>query len=255
MSRNIKPNSIVVSLWAVLSALAMTLSAPAQASSAEARIQARIAEHTGGEVMVDAVHETPAEGIYEVVSGQQVFHVDASGRYALIEGRMIDMRERRDLTVERLARLQRMDFDALPLDLAIRIVRGDGSRKLAVFEDPSCPVCRGQQDVLAGLDDVTLYVFTYPVIAPASIPAAVATWCAPEASRAGQWAAFMRGAPLPPGIGPECRDAGDAVGRIVEFGQARAITNTPTVILADGTRLVGEVSAAQLAEALNWASR
>ncbi|MBT0960324.1 DsbC family protein [Denitromonas iodatirespirans] len=236
------------------SALLM-LTLPAHAETLEARIKAGIAEHTGGGVRADAVRETPAEGIYEVVSGQQVFYVDRSGRYALIDGRMVDMRERRDLTAERLAELQHMDFKALPLNLAIKTIRGDGSRKLAVFEDPSCPVCRGQQDALAGLDDVTLYVFTYPVIAPASIPAAVATWCAPEASRAGQWAAFMRGAPLPLGIAPECRDAGDAVGRIVEFGQAHAITNTPTMFLADGTRLVGEFSAAQLAEALNRAGR
>ena len=234
--------------------LAILLPWAAHAGPAEDAIRAAIAEQTGGAVGVDAVHATPAAGIFEVVSGHQVFHVDASGRYALIDGRMVDMRERRDLTAARLEALRPVGapiaFDALPLELAIKTVRGNGSRRLAVFEDPSCPMCQRQQAALARLDDVTLYTFTYPVIARASIPAAVATWCAPEAERAGRWAAFMQGAPLPPGIAPECRGAGDAVGRIVAFGQQHAIDNTPTMILADGSRLVGLQSAEALQAAL-----
>ena len=103
-------------------------------------------------------------------------------RYAFLDGRLVDMAEKRDLTQARLEALARIRFDALPLEAAIKTVRGSGARRLAVFEDPACPVCRSLQQSLAALDDVTIYTFTYPVIARESIPAAVSTWCAPARS-------------------------------------------------------------------------
>ncbi len=241
-----------LSLRPLLLALLLCASAVQAADSADTqRIREAIERHTKGDVAVSAVNETPAEGIFEVVVGQQVIHVDASGRYALIDGRMIDMRERRDLTAERLAKLQAVDFAALPLDLAIKTVRGSGARTLAVFEDPACPVCRQMQSTLAQLDDVTIYTFTYPVVAPESIPSAVATLCAAPEQRAGRWAAFMEGAPAPQGIVSECQAAGTQVTRIVEFGQQHGITNTPTMILADGSRQVGALPYEALNSALD----
>ncbi len=237
----------------VLAALLCAGVAQADEAADTARILEAMTRYTEGDVSVEAVHATPASGIYEAVIGNEVIHVDASGRYALIDGRMIDMRERRDLTAARVAKLQAVDFSALPLDLAIKTVRGSGARTLAVFEDPACPVCRQMQATLAQLEDVTIYTFTYPVVAPESIPAAVATQCASPEQRAGRWAAYMEGAPPPQGITPECQAAGTSVSNIVKFGQQHAITNTPTMILADGSRLVGALPLESLDAALSAA--
>jgi thiol:disulfide interchange protein DsbC len=189
-----------------------------------------------------------------VVNGMDVFYVDASGRYAFVEGRLVDTVERRDLTQSRLETLAAIPFADLPLDLAIKTVRGDGSRRLAVFEDPACPACRSLQPTLATLDDVTIYTFTYPVVSPASIPAAVTTWCNSGDRSADHWQAYMEGAPAPRQIEPHCEPAMERIGRIVEFGRTRGIRNTPTLVLGDGRRMVGAIPGPELDEALSRAA-
>lgn len=217
-------------------------------------VKAAIARHTNGEVTPDSVAATPVPGIFEVTNGMDVFYADATGRYAFIEGRLIDTLEKRDLTQAKLAALAAISFDELPLDLAVKTVRGDGSRKLAVFEDPACPVCRSMQPALARLDNVTIYAFTYPVISPDSIPAAVATWCSAQDARESRWQAYMDGAPVPKQIEPHCEEAMQVVRRIVDFGHARGIRNTPTIVLGDGRRVLGAMPAEELEEALARAS-
>ncbi|HEY0848851.1 MAG TPA: DsbC family protein [Bradyrhizobium sp.] len=213
-------------------------------------IKAAITRNTAGQVRPDSVAPTPVSGIYEIVNGTDVFYVDATGRYAFVEGRLVDMVNRRDLTQARLEALTAIPFADLPLDLAIKTVRGNGSRRLAVFEDPACPACRSLQPTLSALDDVTIYTFTYPVVSPESIPAAVAAWCATSSRRADQWQAYMEGAPAPRQIEPHCEPAMERVGRIVEFGRSRGIRNTPTLVLADGRRVVGAIPGPELEEAL-----
>lgn len=213
-------------------------------------IKAAIARHTNGEVTPDSVATTPVPGIFEVTNGMDVFYADATGRYAFIDGRLIDTLEKRDLTQAKLAALAAISFDDLPLDLAVKTVRGDGSRKLAVFEDPACPVCRSMQSALARLDNVTIYAFTYPVISPDSIPAAVATWCSAQDARESRWQAYMDGAPVPKQIEPHCEEAMQVVRRIVDFGRARGIRNTPTMVLGDGRRVLGAMPSEELEEAL-----
>lgn len=213
-------------------------------------IKAAVTHNTAGQVRPDSVAPTPVSGIYEIVNGTDVFYVDATGRYAFVEGRLVDMVDRRDLTQARLDALTAIPFADLPLDLAIKTVRGNGSRRLAVFEDPACPACRSLQPTLAALDDVTIYTFTYPVVSPESIPAAVAAWCATSSRQADQWRSYMAGAPAPRQIEPHCESAMERVGRIVEFGRSRGIRNTPTLVLADGRRVVGAIPGPELEEAL-----
>ena len=240
---------------AALVGTALTFSGAVSADGDIAALRAAIERHSAGKVAADQVAATPVPGIFEVASGKDVFYVDRSGRYAFLDGRLVDMLERKDLTQVRLESLARIDFDALPLGAAIKTVRGNGARRLAVFEDPACPVCRALQPSLAALDDVTLYSFTYPVISQDSIPAAVSAWCAPDGERLARWQGYMRGDPLPGHIAPGCERAMETVHAIVRFGQAHQIQNTPTLFLADGRRIVGAMPAADLDAALDVASR
>ncbi|WP_230971779.1 DsbC family protein [Nitrogeniibacter aestuarii] len=234
----------------LFAAIASLFSAGALAGSDESGVKAAI-EAYARDVHVQEVHSTPVAGIYEVVAEGQVFHVDSTGRYAFVQGRLVDMKESRDLTEATIDRLSRVDFSQLPKDLALQTVRGTGRRKVAVFEDPSCSVCQSMQPVLDQLDDVTIYTYTYPVISPNSIPAAVAVWCSPAASRHAQWTAFMRGAPLPGAITKDCLPAGDVVKKIVDLGQALGVNNTPTIVMENGQRLVGATSLDQLVMAMS----
>ena len=247
-------------LCRVVSALALAVGA-CLAFGAESRadahfdaIKAAISRHSGGNVQADTVAATPIPGIFEVTNGREVFYADSTGRYAFVDGQLVDMAEKRDLTQARLEQLAAIPFDELPLDLAIKTVHGNGARKLAVFEDPACPVCRSLQESLATLDDVTIYTFAYPVVSPESIPAAVSAWCEPIDQRERHWQAFMDGATPPQAIAPQCEPAMQQVGRIVEFGRTRDIRSTPTLVLGDGRRVVGAMPREELDAALTEAA-
>ena len=90
---------------------------------------------------IDQVSRTPMAGIYEVRIGTELFYTDGEGNY-IINGEMMDTRARRNLTEERMEKLLAIDFGQLPVKDAFVIVRGNGKRKLAVFEDPNCGYCK-----------------------------------------------------------------------------------------------------------------
>ena len=188
----------------------------------------------------DAVAASPVAGLSEVVMGTNVAYVDASGRYFLF-GRLFDMQRQRDLTAERIEHLAAIDFGALPLEAAIKTVRGTGRRTLAVFSDPDCPHCRALEQTLAELQDVTLYTFPYPVEAlhPGARDKAIAVWCAPDRARA--WSDLMTR-----GVVPATGSCAHPIDRIVALGATLRILGTPTLFAGDGRRTVGAQPAAEL---------
>lgn len=231
--------------------LSLLAGAPALADTATDRVRDGIKRYTGGQVTVDRVSPTPIPGLFEVVTGLDVFYADATGRYALVDGRLVDTEQKRDLTQSTLETLSRIDFKSLPLNLAIKTVTGTGKRQLAIFEDPTCPACQGLHAALGQLQDVTLYTFAYPIISERAIPAALATLCAPAATRAAKWDAFMQGAPLPETLDAKCDRAQADLQTILALGEKYGIRNTPTLFLANGKRIMGGIPPEQLAAALD----
>jgi thiol:disulfide interchange protein DsbC len=249
-----KPNRIRLSTRALAFAciaflllLSMTLAMAATDSDAQLQIKAAIEKNSVGKVQVKAVNKTPVPGLFEVVSGQEIFYADATGRYGLVDGRLIDLVLQRDLTADRLDQLSRINFKQLPFELAIKTVNGNGRRALAVFEDPACPVCRSLTKFLHQLPNVTIYAFPYPVVSPASLPQAEAAWC--SSNRADVWASLMQGNAAPR-VQP-CDTSG--IGRILALGEALAINGTPTVFLQNGRRLQGATPPEQFIAALDAA--
>lgn len=192
-----------------------------------------IETNTGGKVVVDSVEATPAKGIYQVVSGGEIFYTDASGRFGIVGGSMVDMEAQQDLTAPALAKLQEISFDQLPLHLAIKEVHGDGSRQMALFEDPNCPICRAFTKFVEQLEDVTVYRFMFPVLAPSSQDYARVAWCAADRTHA--WELAMAGNPI---TGDQSCDI-SGLADILKFGEKHRIDATPTVFLGNGKRLVG----------------
>lgn len=198
-----------------------------------AAIKANIERHTAGKVKVDQVQSTPATGIFQVISDGEVFYTDATGRYGFVGGSMVDMQTQTDLTAPAIQKLTSVPFDSLPLKHAVKQVRGNGKRQVAVFEDPNCPICRVFTKFVDQLDDVTVYRFMFPVIDPSSQAIARAAWC--SADRAGAWNDAMNGRRL---NGNQDCDVTGLVD-ILKFGEKHKIQNTPTVFLGNGKRLVG----------------
>ena len=225
---------------------AVALSSAALADEAELR---RALEPKLG-VQIDGIEPGPVPGLYEVryrsPQGVQVIYVDATGNY-VIQGKIYDLRSERDLTEERLRKLNAIKFESLPLELAVKVQRGDGKRVLAMFSDPYCPACRQFERSLAQIDNVTIYVFMYPVIRPENIDHSRMVWC--SADRAKAWLE-LAAAPKPkvPNAPKSC---GDPVDKVLKLGRSLAVNSTPTLVLANGERVSGGLSTEDLKELLD----
>jgi thiol:disulfide interchange protein DsbC len=213
----------------------------------EAAIRKNLAERLPSLPPIEEVSKAPMSGLYEIrVSGNEIFYADAEGNF-LIQGNLIDTRQRRNLTEERVDKLNAVAFDELPLKDAFTIVRGNGKRKLAVFEDPNCGYCKRFERDMQKVSDVTVYMFLYPILSADSADKSRNIWCARDRNKA--WQDLMvRDLPIPPA---SCDSS--ALARNIEFGRKYRITGTPTLIFADGTRVPGALSAQQVEKHLSEA--
>jgi thiol:disulfide interchange protein DsbC len=223
-------------VMAVLLAAGLTA---AMAQGQEAAIRKNLAERVPQLQNIDEVSRTPMPGLYEVRVGSDLFYTDAEGNF-LIEGHLMDTRLRRNLTEERLEKLLAIDFSTLPLKDAFTVVRGNGKRKVAVFQDPNCPYCKRFERDLQKVDNVTVYMFLYPILGPDSADKSRNLWCAKDRGKAWQdWMLRNQAA-----AAASCDIT--ALARNVEFGKKHKITGTPTLLFPDGTRVPGAVDAQQV---------
>jgi thiol:disulfide interchange protein DsbC len=213
---------------------------PALADEAQIR---QVVESKLGGAKVEGVQATPMPGLYEVrfrtADGVQILYTNADATHILI-GTLIDAKNERNLTEERLRRFSAINMDSLPYDLAVKVQRGSGKRSLVIFSDPYCPACKQFEKVLATVDDITIHYFMYPVIRPELSEHSRAVWCAPDRSKA--WIDLaLHGKAL--GGGAKC-DA--PIDKVLDLGSRLGVRSTPTMFLASGERIRGGMSAAQL---------
>jgi thiol:disulfide interchange protein DsbC len=165
----------------------------------------------------------------------------------VILGNIIDAKTRKNLTEERKQKLGQIKFSDLPLELAVKQVKGNGKRVLATFEDPNCGYCKRLAKELQGMTDITVYTFIYPIF-PNSGELSQAIWCAPDRSKA--WNDYMLNGTTPPN--KKCDTAG--LDKVTALGQKLRINGTPALFFADGSRVPGYMPAATLEKALDKGS-
>jgi thiol:disulfide interchange protein DsbC len=194
---------------------------------------------------IEEISKTPMPGVFEIrVQGNEIFYADAKGDF-LIQGALIDTKQKRNLTEERTEKLSAVPFDSLPLKFAITQVRGNGKRKLVVFSDPNCGYCKRFERDLQKIDNVTLYHLMYPVLGEDSRLKSRNIACAKD--RAKTWNDWMLQGITPPTVSCDNHN----IDAIVEFGRKNRINGTPTMFVADGTRVPGAIDAAQIEALLN----
>ena len=218
------------------------------ASAQEAAIRKALGERIPQLQQIDEVRATPMKGLYEVRIGTDLFYTDAQGHY-LIQGELIDTKARRNLTEDRITKLTAVDFASLPLQDAFTLVRGKGERKIAVFEDPNCGYCKRFEKDLQNVDNVTVYLFLYPILSPDSAEKSRNIWCAKD--RAAAWDDHMLRDKTP--AAASCDTA--ALQRNLAFGRKHKITGTPTLIFADGSRVPGAIGAQDVEKRLAAAGK
>jgi thiol:disulfide interchange protein DsbC len=213
----------------------------------DAVIRKNIAERVPQLKSIDEVTKTAIPGVFEIrVNGTEIYYTDAQANY-LIQGNLIDTKQRRNLTEERVEKLTAVKFESLPFKDAFTIVRGNGQRKLAVFEDPNCGYCKRFERDLQKIDNVTIYMFLYPILGADSGEKSKAIWCAKD--RAATWQDWMvRDQPLQ-ATTASCDSS--ALARNVELGRTHKISGTPTLIFTDGSRVPGAIDAKQIEKLLS----
>lgn len=210
---------------------AMTFTAIADEASLKKAIEAAYPKFK-----VESVTKTPYAGLYEVFMGGQIIYTDEKLTFLIAEGHLVDPKTKKDITGERLEELTKIDFSSLPLDQAIKVVKGNGSRKLVVFSDVDCPFCkRLEQNELSNITDVTIYTFLYPIeqLHPDAANKSKSIWCAPNRVKA--WNDWIFNNKLPTSTA-KCEVPLEKVG---ELARKYGVSSTPTLFFADGRRLLG----------------
>ena len=227
-----------------LTLIAATLTASLVAGAQEAAIRKNLGDRLPQLKKIDEVTKTAMAGLYEVrVNETDIFYTDAEGNF-LLQGNLIDTKQMRNLTEERVDKLTAVKFESLPLKDAFTMVRGNGKRKLAVFEDPNCGYCKRFERDLQNVDNVTVYMFLYPILGSDSVEKSKNIWCAKDKTKA--WLDWMVRNQTPKAA--SCDSA--AIERNVALGGKYKITGTPTLIFTDGSRVPGAITAAQVEQHL-----
>jgi len=227
------------SMTAVLLSAAATVAFAATAAAdgpTEANIKKLIEQRLGANAHVESVKETPYSGLYELRVDGEILYTDKAAQY-LINGHIFNTANMQDLTKNRLDEINRIKFSDLPLDSAVKMVKGDGKRVIAIFEDPNCGFCkRFRRDTLKDADNITVYTFMYNILAEDSATKSKNIWCAADRNRA--WDDWMVRGKAAPTAAANCSTPND---KVLELGQRLRISGTPSIFFADGSRVAGAI--------------
>ncbi len=200
---------------------------------------------------IEAVQPSPIPGLMEVrfrtSQGIQILYTDPKAEN-IVQGEIYDAKTGRNLTDERISKLSAIKFDALPLDQAVKIVRGSGKRVVAMFSDPYCPACQSFEQTLQQVDDLTLYVYMFPVIRPEKIADSKSVWCAADRPKAWLDLALRKKVPA-------AATCDNPVESNVALGQSLGVRATPTLIFENGERQQGGMPLADLRARLDAVAR
>jgi thiol:disulfide interchange protein DsbC len=183
---------------------------------------------------IEKIVRAPMAGMWEVTVDGQIFYADDKGVY-LIFGNLLEVKTGKNLTAER-------QFNSLPLELAVKQVRGSGKNVMVTFEDPNCGYCKKLAKDILTLKDVTVYTFLYPVLGDDSYEKSKAIWCAPDKSKA--WTEWMTNGKALPAVPAKCDTTG--LDKSAQLGRKLRINGTPAIFFAGGERVGGYIPAAEV---------
>ena len=229
-----------VAVFAVAGAAWAQPKGPAKADPDIAALKKALEQKFPGAGVAE-ITKTPYFGLYEVRLDDRLVYTDAKARYLLV-GAVYDTDSKINLTEERLRKLNRVDVTQLPLDMAIKKVKGTGERVMYVFSDADCPFCAKLEQELKGVDNVTIYTYLFPIegLHPDAARKSRIIWCAEDRTKA--WDAYYESGALPNNAG----DCDNPVAKTVELGARYKVNATPTIVFADGSVVPGALPAQRL---------
>ena len=208
------------------------LTLPALAQTIEEKLKKTLTQRLGDGTQIETIIKTPYNGLYS----------DAEGKFVFI-GRILDTETSKDITQSRLDEINKIKFTDLPLDAAVKSVKGTGKRVIAVFEDPNCGYCKRFRKTLADTKDITVYTFMYPILSDDSRTKVKNVWC--SADKAKTWDDWMLNGKTPASAAESC-NATASTDKVVELGRKLKVTGTPTIFFTDGSRVPGAIDSKAL---------
>lgn len=229
----------------MLKALLLFIATLSVAYAGDAEIKSALQKKVPQIGQINQVQKSPVPGLYEVITQDHLFYTDDKAQF-LIDAAVYDLKTMRNITEERSRKLFALDFNKLPLELAVKQVKGNGSRKMAIFTDPNCGFCKKLEKELLQIDNLTIYQFMYPVF-PGSDEKVRNVWCSKDRSKA--WNDLMQNDIMPP-----AGNCDTPTEKVLALGRKLKINGTPGLIFADGTTNPGYMPAAELEKALTAAA-
>ncbi|HEY8607008.1 MAG TPA: DsbC family protein [Noviherbaspirillum sp.] len=232
----------MIKLTRIAAVLAFGFAAAGAAAqnSPEVAIKKALEPRLGEGVKIDSVTKTPYAGLYEVRIAGDIFYTDAKGDYMFL-GRVVNTKTFEDYTRARIDEINKIRFADLPLDSALKMVKGNGKRVIAVFEDPNCGYCKRFRQTLNEMDNVTVYTFMYNILSEDSVTKSRNIWCSSDRAKA--WDDWMIRNRQPEAAPANCSTPHE---KVFALGQKLRVTGTPTIFFTDGTRIPGAVDAKAL---------
>jgi thiol:disulfide interchange protein DsbC len=213
-------------------------------SQSEQQLKNDIQKKLGVNAKVRSVSPAPVTGLYEILVGNEIFYTDSTGKY-LIQGEIIELSTGKNITEQRQSDLNRIKWSDLNQANAIKNVRGNGSRQLAIFSDPNCGYCKRLEKSLQQLDNVTIYTYLIPILSPDSAQKAKQIWCSSDPYKAYiDW--------MVNGVSPSGKtDCSNPLDKNLTTAKNYGITGTPTIFFTDGSRFPGAVQITDIEKKLN----
>ena len=187
---------------------------------------------------IENIQATEMKGIYSGSMDGQVVYVGEDTQHILI-GSMFRLSDQKNLTKDLMLKQNSIDWKKLPLQDAVKTVRGNGRRQIAVFSDPNCPYCKQLETELSKLNDVTIYTFIYP-IKTQSIAVSKQVFCEKDPALA--WSNLIA-----KGIQPSSKKTcANPIERNLSLGKSLALNGTPAIIFSNGFKVMGAYPAQEI---------
>lgn len=190
------------------------------------------------QLKLDNIQATEMKGIYSASMDGQVVYLNDDAQH-ILAGSMIRLKDQHNLTKDLLIQQNSVDWKKLPLQDAIKSVRGTGKRQIAIFSDPNCPYCKQFEVELKKLDNITIYTFILPLKAQSVAPSKQ-VYC--EKNPALAWENLITKAQLP----TSQTSCANPVERNMALAHRLGVNGTPAIIFSNGFKVMGAYPAAQI---------
>jgi thiol:disulfide interchange protein DsbC len=196
-------------------------------------------------IKVDTIKPSVINGLYEVTIGATIFYVSDDGKY-LLQGHLVDISARKDLTEERLNSTRKLAIEKIGLAKMIVFKPKIPKYTVTIFTDIDCGYCRKLHSELDQYlaQGITIRYMFFPRAGKdsESYNKAVSVWCADDRNAALTAAKKDQSVPS--------KKCDNPIDEHMQLAAEFDVKGTPMIISENGTIYPGYLPAKQLVAAL-----